>query len=733
MPQNISQTTVNNFSKGLITEASPLTFPEDASVDLLNCELSRTGVTRRRKGLEYEDSYSLSDYTITSTDLVHSITWSNVSNQSGVEFEVIQVGSILYFYDKSSVPVSGNQKSFTIDLSNFYAGNGENVSTSRISGSSIQGAFVVVSKAVDQFYIEYDPDTDTISTTKFTPQVRDFEWQGDTSEYFEDSALVATSDERIYDTYNSGWIREQPFPTDPEQVITKFKRRGLYPALNLAWFSGKAADGEFSLTAWRAIGAGNSLSGNGHFILDLFNKDRTMAMSEHPNTDDSISLPVETESSRFTATATFAGRGWFTGLEGRKNNSKLFFSPVIQNITDIGKFYQEADPTSEDISDLIDSDGGVMTIHEAYNIKTIFPWKNKLVVVAENGVWVVGGVDDVFKATEFSVVKVVGADGIINKETLIDAEGTPIWWGKTGIYVLGVGEDGFSIVARDISKGTIQTFWEDITTEKRFYATSVYDSLNKRVFWLYGDTDVTVDQKYNKVLILDLVLNAFYPWKFTDEDAPSSYIVGAFSSTGLGVIEETFNVVANGDNVVANGNNVVATITEFVKDIDPNVRFIVRDGSTGKLTFATLTNTDFLDWGTKDYSTYIEAGYIFDGDASLRKNGIYVTTYFDITETGFTGDEVLGYDLVNPSSCLLKAYWDLKVANSSSQQVYRFLRPIVVDTGDLNNFNYPYESVVTRNRIKGRGRVLKLRFESETGKDFQLQGYEVLNAKNTRL
>ncbi len=41
MAQSLSQKAVNNFVRGLITEAAELTFPEGASVDELNCDLRR--------------------------------------------------------------------------------------------------------------------------------------------------------------------------------------------------------------------------------------------------------------------------------------------------------------------------------------------------------------------------------------------------------------------------------------------------------------------------------------------------------------------------------------------------------------------------------------------------------------------------------------------------------------------------------------------------------------------
>ena len=56
MPQRLSQKVVNTFIKGLITEAGELTFPEDASIDELNCLLERDGSRRRRLAVEVEDS-----------------------------------------------------------------------------------------------------------------------------------------------------------------------------------------------------------------------------------------------------------------------------------------------------------------------------------------------------------------------------------------------------------------------------------------------------------------------------------------------------------------------------------------------------------------------------------------------------------------------------------------------------------------------------------------------------
>lgn len=737
MAQELKQTTVNTFVRGLVTEASPLTFPKDASVDELNCVLERTGVRSRRKGIEQETGASLSTFTVADNELVHTETWENVANIAGVEFLVVQHGDTLNFYNKSSIPVSNGIKSFSVDLNTFAAGNGEDVSTNAINADSVNGFLVVVSNAVNPFYIEYNPDADTITTTEITIRVRDFEWQGDTSTYYEEVAVGSVSEGRKYDTYNSGWVDQHDSTGGSKTVLDEFvDGQGVWPPLTHPWFSGKGVGGEFGPNLWSGIYAGTSLSGNGHFVLELFRKDRTQAVIDNEDQDHSVVLPVEVESSRFTAVSRFAGRVWYAGLSGKKNGSRVYFSQVIQGTEDLGKCFQQGDPTSEDAPDLVDSDGGMINIPSSSSIRALFEWGNSLLVFAENGVWEIAGVDGIFKATEFFVNRVRGADGIVNPKTLIDAEGVPVWWATTGIYTVKKDEASLGSFGSDLSKETIQTFWNEIGAGARSRATGIYDRLNKQIYWLYEKSGAN-EYQYNKVLILDLVLQAFVPWEFADETSATDYVVGAAYFTGFGSQEVVFDVVSSGgtDDVVSSSgtDDVVSTQDASSVDGPTEIRFLVRDGDTNKLTFATISEGDFKDWGSADFSSFAETGHDFEDDLSTRKNNVYVTCYFNLTETGFTGDETNGYDFIDPSGCLLKSFWDLRRFQSSSQQVYRHLRPIIVDKDDLSTFDYPWNSIITRNKVRGRGRVLRLRFESETGKDFQLQGYEVINAKNKRL
>ena len=73
----------------------------------------------------------------------------------------------------------------------------------------------------------------------------------------------------------------------------------------------------------------------------------------------------------------------------------------------------------------------------------------------------------------------------------------------------------------------------------------------------------------------------------------------------------------------------------------------------------------------------------------------------------------------------------MKKLGSTPREIYKLKDVPVVDPNDLNSINYPTTVVITKSKVRGRGRSMKLRFESTAGKDFHLIGYEVIGAKNS--
>lgn len=721
MPQQLSQTVRNTFNKGLLTEFSALNFPTEASIDELNCDLRKDGSRRKRLGLSYETGYSLSDESY-STGLVYSTgRWENVGEEPEVEYLVVQIGSILRFYQKGgSTPLSNNvvptsdsdSTTYTVNLESHKKVGGA-PSQERVSVASIKGRLVVVSPEIEAFYIEKDTSDNSFSTTTIDFKIRDFSYQKDRATLTA-SAANPPDVSHQYDTKNCGWV-----DTKGEAALTTYTAaNSAYPPLILPWYSGKDSSGVFSVTEWEKIYAGNTLIVNGHYVLDLFNQDRDTASGLS-------GVPSTTISERFSAVEAFAGRVFFSGADDR-----VYFSPILEDMGEIGNFYQVNDPTSEDISDLLATDGGWVNLPEAVNIKELHTFGSALLIFAENGVWKLSGVDEVFRADEFAIYRIT-QDGLAQKGSFTSGEnGVPFWWSRSGVHTLEVTDQG-GFVEVNLSVDTIQTFWLEIDSEAKTSVQAQYDGVNDRVMWFYPNNDESIPNKLNRVLNLDIRLKAFYPWQVSDKAVGSPAIIATSFWNGAGSGEVDLTVVdSNGDTVVdSNGDTVIVTRTQATLSSSA-VKLLVIN-TNGNLTFADFTDTTFLDWEDADYSAYAESAYDFKGDLARRKNAPYITVFMGVTEGGWLSNGDGTYTPTRESSLKVTSFWDSrKTSSTAAQEAYRLKYPLVVDASDLSDFDYPDTLVTTRLKLRGRGRFTTIRFEGQTGKDFNLLGWETLNAIN---
>lgn len=709
----LSQKPTNILNRGLITEAGELTFPEGASVDELNCSLNRDGSRRRRLGIEYESGYTSKTYTSWSDGAVTSThSWPNPGGVAGKTFVLVQVGNILSFYDvqQNDALSQGYQTGKDIDLNTYNRPTGNGSSEAVIQVANLFGYLVVVSPEINAIILTYDADLDTITTQEINLRYRDFSWRGDKTTYEDGVATGSVTEERKYDTYNTGWRG----PVGGPALTTYISSETEYPPLTHAWYSGKNSSGNFSVAEWQKIYSGSSLIANGSFILGVYDGDRR-AVSGLATIANAL------EETRFSTVATFADRIFYAGMSSTRNTSNIYFSRLCTCASNFGECFQQNDPTAEDFSDLLDTDGGVINIPEAYNIRKLHVLGPSLMVFAENGVWQIRGVDDVFKATSYAVNKVSDV-GLYYPESFVSAEGRPYWWSDAGIYTLQASEEGSALTAANISLTTVQTFWEAIDATARGQCRAAYDSLNNRVFWLYPDEGFSINNKMNRVLIFDEQLQAFYPWKIADTTGTTPYVLDAIYLKGSGASSiESQVITLSGDTVVDSGANAVVVTRSATFFSSVSLKLLTVD-ATGKLTFSEFTNTDFLDWGSADYSSYFLAGYNFLGDLTTKKNVVYTTVYFRRTEGDLIGNDVDGYVFDRESSCLMSAYWDFRdTASSVAQQVYRKKYMPLAPTS-----TYPKTVIQTKIRLKGRGRQVLLRFDSEQGKDFHLLGFDLI-------
>jgi hypothetical protein len=154
--------------------------------------------------------------------------------------------------------------------------------------------------------------------------------------------------------------------------------------------------------------------------------------------------------------------------------------------------------------------------------------------------------------------------------------------------------------------------------------------------------------------------------------------------------------------------------------VETEAEFIVAD----------LQQSDYTDWTGTEESAYLLMGADPIGDWHRFRQAPIVHLFARRTETGFTG----GGDAVNPASIKMRARWDwtdrIDTGKWGSEQqgyreeVYKHQRPYVPEDLD-GEFDDGYPVVVTRNKVRGRGRALQLWFSTTAAHDAHILGYAI--------
>ena len=204
MAQAKSNKLYRTFTKGLITEASYLTYPEDSSLDELNTVPTRKGNRFRRLGINY--NVSNISYRPTYSDMAAKaeFVWRAVASTPELTFLVVQNGSNLSWFDRSKPDFAANKKSFEVDLNAYTRPGVADVTTKACRFASGKGYLFVVNPDIEPLVISYDKVTDSITTTKIAVLARDFEGLRDGLQNDEEPSVL--SKEHFYNLLNQGWV-----------------------------------------------------------------------------------------------------------------------------------------------------------------------------------------------------------------------------------------------------------------------------------------------------------------------------------------------------------------------------------------------------------------------------------------------------------------------------------------------------------------------------------------------
>ena len=243
------------FVKGIITEATGVTYPENAMVDGSNVDIASSGICQRRFGLNYENNYNLLTPTFTEDEITsNAITfheWRAVKGNGAVNFWLIQIGTRIlwgdmmdtsfsagyqgefdldsaagielstvvartgervweddYFFDEEPHRTSGGLRSHYIErevttTTQSLVVNTNNAQLHPLSSSYGKGRLFFTSRFINPFYMELNETDGTIDLFPIVLRERDFQGVEDNLKIDEQPSELTP--EHRYNLKNQGW------------------------------------------------------------------------------------------------------------------------------------------------------------------------------------------------------------------------------------------------------------------------------------------------------------------------------------------------------------------------------------------------------------------------------------------------------------------------------------------------------------------------------------------------
>jgi len=758
---------VNTFVKGLITEASPLTFPDNASLDEDNFVLRRDGSRGRRLGMDYEDSYQEITTGIsafpTGELAISTYSWKNAGGLPSRTLVAVQTGDVLKFFDADVTPLStGEVGSFTLT----------GVDSEQIfSYASVDGFLIVATGAKPVEIFEFDGASITKSQKNIrTRDLFGVEDKQGSTDLTSGSGLSirpsSLSQAHRYNLRNQSWAvpRERgnssrtvddtityfrstagEFPSNSDSVT-----RALYANANDQ--DNRTGD-QFFAEDLEKNPVGSFPSAKGFFIIDALERGSSRLTevqaleSEYSVLDyPTSSLPTDKTPGGATSVAEYAGRVWYGGFSsdligGDEKSPRLasyvFYSKLVQNFSDISECYQEGDPTSLDSPDLVDTDGGFIRVDGAYNIQALVNIGEGVLVLAENGVWMITGGSDFGFTANSNMRRKITENGAQSPGSVVVMDNTVMYWADDAIYHIAPNQFG-DYEAKNLTNTTIQSFYDEISPADKFYAKGVYDSYDRKVRWVYqnrveGNND-------SRELVLDLNLGAFYTATIKGlGDGVLPKLIAPFEIPPFRLSSFSTDVVYQGELVEYNGEQVGQTVSTRGAATREVGYIVLTSTAPVDYTFALYKDSTFTDWASEDGTgidapAFLVTGYANAGEFLRVKQAPYIQFYFTRTEDGFTEDETGNLFPTNESSCIVQAQWDWANSANSNRwgrpfQAYRYKR-LYSPANASDPFDNGFEVIQTKNKLRGKGKVLSLKMTTEAGKDCRLLGWSVIIGAN---
>ena len=687
--------------KGLITEFTETAFPENAAIEADNCAFYKVSTDENvahvstRPGLDFEMNgafHSVPSTFASDTDVFKAFEWKNPgSDNSTLAFVVQQIGSELLVFELqgNSNEISKSAPVYTIDLEARKIAGAPSTATRYCDFTEGKGYLFVAHPYLDPFFISFDVNTSTFSVSTITIKTRDTEGLDDGLEYNYRPATL--SPEHEYNLLNQAWTSGRIADVYTASAI--YVSPSVYPSNADIWWMYKDLNGYFvgKLLFNEKYKNLNQPSAKGWFILDEFYKDRSAVSGV-------AGIPVVTaEYYRPSCVAYMGGRVFYSSPGIKEYFGKLYFSQIIEDVSYAGRCYQSNDPTSEDISDLMDTDGGVIDIGDTGVVHKLIPFGNGLLIFAEKGVWKLSGSSEngMFKPTDFSINKLSGISTLSNTSFVV-ANGVPFWWSSDGIYSIAIDQYGSAGVV-SLTEDTIKQFYNSIYPDAKKSVKGAFDPIGSSILWYYNDNGK------DRFLVYNVKLKSFSPWSI---ELPSDLRLR--DVIGLSISKERqyqiFVSDGDGDYVTDSAGNRIVVFETTLTNAFPFIKLLTTKNNA-MFTYSEFNNftsaEDFLSDSTytTKFRSFFTLGHRVHGKLTRKFQSNYIFVFLK-NKTN--------------SSCLLSYIWDYKrrEADNPWKKYELFKEPADDRT-----------VIMRRMKIRGKGRALSLTFENSPGKIFYMVGF----------
>lgn len=461
------------------------------------------------------------------------------------------------------------------------------------------------------------------------------------------------------------------------QIQTWLGSIGNYPSNSDQWWTFKDTQNRFNPLATFANIVNTSPAPKGHFVLSAFVQNRNAASG--------IGVTEILTTVRPRTGTWFQGRVWYAGVDATQAatgdaplytwTENIYFSQVVQTPTDFGQCYQLNDPSSENLFDLLPTDGGIIQIQGSGAIYKLFPIQNGMLVFAANGVWFITGSQGIgFTANDYTVTKISNVRSI-SSYSFVNVQGLPYFWNQEGIYAVEPTQGG-QLTVNPLTVGTILTFYNQIPYDSIKYARGDYDPIGYIIQWVYRSTEESsVNSRYtfDSILNFNTYNKAFFPYTVDTSVNSINGIVYVSSPGGEAPAPATLMYVSS---------------------------------TAGSMSYSTEYDDSYADWGDINYDSTFTTGFKLHGQALKR----------------FQLEYLYVYSRSGPTSYKIQGVWDYATTGNSGRWSVLQL---------INNWNPNFGMTFRRHKIRGRGLVLQLQFTSVDGQPFDIMGwaaFETINA-----